>query len=116
MSAAHSDRALLAALITIAESVLSPRPFVWPTESLDLAALAADLVTAIRRPCGASRLGDGEAILFTALQKITSGGSPSQADLSRFAFIAQQALAIVRDHYFAIVKAEAIARARGEVS
>jgi hypothetical protein len=99
MSVHQSDRQLLSELIHLGETVLSHplaamRSFIAHAHEVD--ALAAS-----------ARLGAGETILLTALQKIVTGGAASQAELARLGFIAQQALSIVRDHYFALVEADA---------
>lgn len=112
MSVHLSDRALLAQLIRLAETVLS-RPYgVGSYIDFDLNAIAGDVVAAMRCPGNAGRIGAFEGMLFAALQIITTGGAATQAELARAAFIAQQALAVVRDHYGAIVRAEAARRAR----
>jgi hypothetical protein len=115
MSAHLSDRALLAELIRLGETILS-HPFgLVPGNAFDLNSIAGDLVAAMRCPAYASRVGAAEGILFTSLQTITTGGAASQAELARYAFMAQQALAIARDHYFALVRSDAVRRAAGEV-
>ncbi len=114
MSAHLTDRQVLAELIRLGETILSFPFGLAPGVEFDLNTIAGDLLAAIRCPSGASRvhaLGAGEGILFAALQKIVTGGSASQAELARFAFISRQALMIVRDRYFEIVRAEAMRRA-----
>lgn len=115
MSTHLSDRTLLAELIRIGESILL-RPFdMAPGRPFNLAALGDDLAVARRCPSHGSPIGAAEAILFVTLQTISTGGAATGAELARYGFIAQQALAIVRDHYFAIALAEETRRRAGMV-
>lgn len=110
MSAHLSDRQLLAELVSLGESILAAPFGARPFPVFDLNAMAGDVVAAMRCPGNRARIGAAEGILFTALQAIATGGAATAAELARMAFIAQQALATTRDHYFAVVRADADAR------
>lgn len=107
MTAHLSDRALLAQLIRAAEAILSAPLVPSPGRLADLGELRGDLGAALRCPAPGARIGAAEGILFSCLQEISKGGAISTGALYRFAFVAQQVLPMVRDHYFAVVAAAA---------
>ena len=103
MTAHLADRSLLSQLIRLAEVILAAPLMSSPARVFDLDVLSGDLLAALRCPGRASHVGAAEGILFSALQQVAKGGAISTGELYRYAFIAQQVLPMVRDHYFAAV-------------
>jgi hypothetical protein len=100
MTAHLADRSLLSQLIRLAEMILAAPLTSSPARMFDLDVLSGDLLAALRCPGGASHVGAAEGILSSALQQVAKGGAISTGELYRYAFIAQQVLPMVRDHYF----------------
>lgn len=99
-----NDRALLSRLIRVAETIIA-RPHTAFAFVPDLVEIEGDLVASIRCPDARSRMGKAEVILLAALSHLATA-RVSQVEAYRFAFLAQHALPMVRDHLFALVVSE----------
>lgn len=101
MSVHVNDSALLSRMIRVAEAIIA-RPQTAFAFVPDLVEIEGDLVAAIRCPAVGSKIGKAETILHAALAHLATARL-SQVEVYRFAFLAQHALPMVRDHLFALV-------------